>query len=87
MLTMTGRLISACSHQCIRGFDLENKSKNRKNEAARMSSSDDDDSDSALAHSSEMGHRSPIHRKGIFMANYRLRLCENQQWRSRPEER
>jgi hypothetical protein len=44
-------------------FQLGIKSINRKNEAVRMSSRDDDDSDSALAHSSEMDHRSPINQK------------------------
>ena len=40
------------------GNRLGDKSKNRKNEAARVCSSDDDDSDSLLAHSSEMGQSS-----------------------------
>jgi hypothetical protein len=39
-------------------FRLGNKSKIRKNEAARVCSRDDDDSDSSLAHSSEMGQSS-----------------------------
>ena len=37
---------------------LGDKSKNRKNEAARVCSRDDDDSDSSLEHSSEMGQSS-----------------------------
>jgi hypothetical protein len=39
-------------------FRVENKSKIRENEAARVCSCDDDDSDSSLAHSSEMGQSS-----------------------------
>ena len=37
---------------------IGNKSKTRKNEAARVCSRDDDDSDTSLTHSSEMGQSS-----------------------------
>ena len=45
-------------------FRVGDKSKNRKNEAARVCSRDDDDSDSSLEHSSEMGQSSESCKRG-----------------------
>ena len=45
-------------------FPFGDKSKNRKNEAARVCSRDDDDSDSSLEHSSKMGQSSGTSGRG-----------------------